>query len=113
MDSHDPTSGVKNKHGVAAWVDYGNATGFFDRLNVSCKCRQGIPIGWNCCINRLLDAASGFAHTPRKYFDFSTGQTLTEYTSPTQEDISAAWLRYINASKPYEDLHVPNYFDFR
>lgn len=26
--------------------------------------------------------------------------------------MSAAWLRYINATKPYEDLHIPGYFNF-
>lgn len=35
VDSYDdPATGVKSELGVAAWVDYGNTTGFFDRLNV-------------------------------------------------------------------------------
>lgn len=67
---------------------------------------------WSTYVDTLLDAAPAFAQTPWKYFDFSTGEALTNYTSPTQEDLSAAWLRYINATKPYEDLHIPGYFNF-
>lgn len=38
VDSYDdPATGVKSELGVAAWVDYGNTTGFFDRLNVPCQ----------------------------------------------------------------------------
>lgn len=64
------------------------------------------------CTNRFQDAAPQFGQTPWKYFDFHTGETLTNYTAPTQEDLTAAWLRYINATKPYEDLHIPGYFNF-
>lgn len=63
-------------------------------------------------INRLQDAAPQFGQTPWKYFDFNTGEALTNYSAPTQEDLTAAWLRYINATKPYEDLHIPGYFNF-
>lgn len=38
VDSYDdPATGVKSELGVAAWTDYGNTTGFFERLNVPCK----------------------------------------------------------------------------
>ncbi|KAJ0124554.1 amine oxidase [Diaporthe amygdali] len=94
VDSYnDPATGVKSELGVAAWVDYGNTTGFFDRLDV--------PY-----------ASPDFSQTPWKYFDFTTGQTLTNYTSPSQEALSAAWFRYINATKLYENLHIPGYFNF-
>lgn len=62
--------------------------------------------------NKLQDAAPQFGQTPWNYFDFNTGKALTNYTAPTQEDLTAAWLRYINATKPYEDLHIPGYFNF-
>lgn len=62
--------------------------------------------------NRLKDAAPQFGQTPWKYFDFNTGEALTNYSAPTQDELTAAWLRYINATKPYEDLHIPGYFNF-
>lgn len=84
MDSYtDPTDGKPYNFGVQAWVDYGNSTQFFDRFN--------IPLAQ---LNLLtLDAI---------YADFSTGQTLNNYTGPSIDELVVALQTYLTVCEKYE-----------
>lgn len=66
------------------FVDYGNATGFFDRFNISVSTKE----------TPTLDYI---------YSDFKTGQVLANYTTPAWDDELAALERYAAVAEEYED----------
>lgn len=69
---------------MASFTEYGNATGFFARFNIPITNRSALS----------LDTI---------YADFSTGQELSNYTTPSWADQAAALERYNAVCEKYED----------
>ncbi|KAJ4393449.1 hypothetical protein N0V93_002659 [Gnomoniopsis smithogilvyi] len=94
VDSYtDVTDGKSYNFGVQAWVDYGNSTQFFERFNISLGQSNALTL------NAL-------------YADFTTGQTLDNYTGPSTDDMVVALQKYLTICESYEDLIVPGLWDF-
>ncbi|KUI62832.1 Beta-cyclopiazonate dehydrogenase [Cytospora mali] len=90
----DPVSGKPYEFGVSFFIEYGNATGFFDRFN--------IPVS--------TDVTSPTMHDI--YADFKTGQILSNYTGPSAADQLAALETYLAIAEKYEDMLIPGYWNF-
>lgn len=50
--------------------------------------------------------------TTTRYFDFTSGEELSDYVSPAAEDVTAALERYLVECEKYEGMLVPGYWDF-
>ncbi|KUI70066.1 Beta-cyclopiazonate dehydrogenase [Cytospora mali] len=90
----DPVSGKPYEFGVLIFIDYGNATGFFERFNV--------PVSTDVTSPTMDDI----------YVDFKTGQILSNYTGPSSADQLAALETYIAIAERYEDMLIPGYWNF-
>lgn len=94
VDSYtDPTTNKPYDFGVMTFVDYGNASGFFDRFEIPVSARE----------NPTLDYL---------YADFQTGQLIPNYTGPSWDEEVAALETYLAIAEKYENMLVPGYWDF-
>lgn len=76
--------------GVMTFVDYGNASGFFDRFEIPVSARE----------NPTLD----YLHA-----DFQTGQLLPNYTGPSWDQEVAALETYLAIAEKYEHSESTSY----
>ncbi|RYP18443.1 hypothetical protein DL765_003955 [Monosporascus sp. GIB2] len=88
-----PLAGTPVDYGVFSFIDYGNASAFLARLNIST------------------------APTPQfvsatRYVDFTTGEELTSYVSPEWTDVAAALEVYLEQCEKYEHMLVPGLWEF-
>ncbi|KAJ5197263.1 hypothetical protein N7449_007742 [Penicillium cf. viridicatum] len=88
----DPKTGMPYELGVEAFLDYGNATQFFARFNVSVHASE----------QELVNT---------RYADFSTGN-FVNYTSPTAAEQLAAFQKYVELCEKYEDMMLPGLWNF-
>ncbi|KAK4222652.1 beta-cyclopiazonate dehydrogenase [Podospora fimiseda] len=89
----DPETSKPFDFGVNSFTDYGPAQAFFNRL--------GIP----------------FSVPPRvalstEYADFTTGLPVPGYTPPSNADRTAALVKFLNVTAPFENFILPGYWNF-
>ncbi|KAJ6033806.1 hypothetical protein N7444_011577 [Penicillium canescens] len=88
----DPKTGMPYELGVEAFLDYGNATQFFARFNVSVQASE----------QELVNT---------RYAEFSTGK-FVKYTSPTAAEQLAAFQKYVELCEKYEGMMLPGLWNF-
>lgn len=88
----DPMTGLPFDFGVQSYNNYGPASAFFQRMNVSVGSAPRVP---------LLS----------RYVDFTTGLPVN-FTPPANADRIAALQRFLNVTAPYENLTLPGYWNF-
>ncbi|RYP67272.1 hypothetical protein DL771_007361 [Monosporascus sp. 5C6A] len=88
-----PSAGTPVDYGVFSFVDYGDASAFFARLNISTAPPLRFP-------------------SATRHIDFKTGEELTSYVSPERTDVAAALEVYLEQCEKYEHMLVPGLWDF-
>ncbi|RYP80881.1 hypothetical protein DL769_002259 [Monosporascus sp. CRB-8-3] len=88
-----PLAGTPVDYGVFSFIDYGDASAFLARLNISTAPPLQFP-------------------SATRHVDFMTGKELTSYVSPEWTDVVAALEVYLEQCEKYEHMLVPGLWDF-
>jgi len=89
----DPDTSTPFDYGVNTFNDYGPAKAFFERMGVPYSAGPRTPL-------------------TTRYVDFSTGLPVPNFTPPSASDRTAALLRFLNATEPFEPFLLPGYWNF-
>ncbi|KAK4164784.1 beta-cyclopiazonate dehydrogenase [Cladorrhinum sp. PSN259] len=89
----DPDTSAPFDFGVNSFNDYGPAQAFFQRMGVPFSAGPRTP----------LDT---------QYVDFSTGLPVSNYIPPANTDRTAALVKFLNVTEPFEPFILPGYWDF-
>lgn len=89
----DPDTSTPFDFGVNVFNDYGPAQAFFQRMGVPYSTGPRTPL-------------------TTQYVDFSTGLTVPNFTPPSASDRTAAFLRFLDVTEPFEPFLLPGYWSF-